>query len=196
VVLMAESDLDRELAQALERPVGGEPASPAPKGVVFGAKGAGRRGAPLVLAGLLVLAGGIVAVVMTSLKGAAIYSKSVDEVVRARSELAGRRLRVDGNLVHGSIERRDKPCEHRFKLERGGSEMLVHYPQCVVPDTFRDVPGVTIGVTVEGNLTPAGDFEATQIMAKCPSKYDTKTQPARAAQMPYGDPSERGAPGR
>jgi cytochrome c-type biogenesis protein CcmE len=70
--------------------------------------------------------------------------------------------------------RRDKPCEYRFRIERGGSELGVRYAQCVVPDTFRDVPDVEIAVTVEGKLAASGDLQATEIMAKCPSKYDLK----------------------
>jgi cytochrome c-type biogenesis protein CcmE len=171
---MVDPDLNLELEKALETVERIQNQPPPPKPVVFGARETRRRGSPFLLIGLLVFAGGIVALVLTSFKGAAVYSKTVDEVVRDRSALAGRRVRVDGNLVHGSLVRRDKPCEFRFRIERGGSELGVHYPQCVVPDTFRDVPDVEIAVTVEGKLDASGDLQATEIMAKCPSKYDLK----------------------
>jgi cytochrome c-type biogenesis protein CcmE len=171
---MADPDLDRKLEDALETSGRTQNHSPPPKPVVFGATGAKRRGSPLVLIALLLFAGGIVVLVLTSFKGAAVYSKTVDEVVRDKAALAGRRVRVDGTLVQGSLVRRDKPCEYRFRIQRGGSDLGVHYAQCVVPDTFRDVPGVDIAVTVEGTLAVSGDLQATEIMAKCPSKYDPK----------------------
>ena len=43
------------------------------------------------------------------------------------------------------------------------------------PDTFRDVPEGGVLVTAEGTLTSEGHFQATNIMAKCTSKYDPKT---------------------
>ena len=44
-----------------------------------------------------------------------------------------------------------------------------------MPDTFRDVPEGGVLVTAEGKLKESGQFEASQIMAKCTSKYDPKT---------------------
>ena len=48
----------------------------------------------------------------------------------------------------------------------------MRYAQCVIPDTFRDMPGGGVQVTIEGALTDKGDFEATLVMAKCASKYE------------------------
>jgi cytochrome c-type biogenesis protein CcmE len=171
-----DPDLNLELEKALETSarIQKEAQEPEAKPVVFGAHRARSRGSPFLLFALVAFAGGIAALVLTSFKGAAVYSKTVDEVVRDKSALAGRRLRVDGNLVHGSLVRRDKPCEYRFAVERGKSQLRVQYAQCVVPDTFRDVPDTDIAVTIEGTLNAAGDLQATQIMAKCPAKYDLK----------------------
>lgn len=190
------SSLDRELQAALEStpnhasPGGATgqqrandalPVTMNASGVRGGAERKGSLGFLLVL---LVMAIGILVLVMTSFKSAAIYAKHVDEVVAGRSELTGRRLRVEGLLVHGSLERRDQPCEYRFQMERNGSKLLVHYPQCVVPDTFRDVPGVDVGVTVEGKLASNGDFDASQVMAKCPSKYEQRKAGASSVAGP------------
>jgi len=87
----------------------------------------------------------------------------------------GRRVRIDGELVPGTLSRRDKPCEFRFKVRANGKQLDIHYPQCVIPDTFRDVPEGGVMVTAEGKLTEAGHFDASLILAKCSSKYDPKT---------------------
>ena len=42
-----------------------------------------------------------------------------------------------------------------------------------------------IGVTVEGKLNQTGQFEATQVLAKCPSKYEMKQKQAQGEQMPH-----------
>jgi len=57
----------------------------------------------------------------------------------------------------------------------------VRYARCVIPDTFRDVPQGGVTVTIEGALSANGDFEATQVMAKCASKYDPKTHEMKEA---------------
>jgi cytochrome c-type biogenesis protein CcmE len=61
----------------------------------------------------------------------------------------------------------------------------VRYAQCIVPDTFKDVPGMDVGVTVEGKLAAGGGFEASQVMAKCPSKYEMKEMKEQGKEMPH-----------
>jgi len=179
---MSASHLDRELERALAgssvKADGGQPrresiSSPRRKGNVT------------LLAVLLVMVVGIVVLVLSSFKDAAVYSKSVDQVKMDAVTLAGRRLRVEGKLVHGTLERRDQPCEYRFTIKGADAELPVRYAQCIVPDTFRDVPGMDVGVTVEGKLAAGGRFEASQVMAKCPSKYEMKEKRERGEKMPH-----------
>jgi cytochrome c-type biogenesis protein CcmE len=127
----------------------------------------------------------IVALVVTSFRSAAVYSKGVDELVAERESLADRYVRVDGVLVSGTLRRRDEPCEYRFALEKNGATIDVRYPQCVVPDTLRDYPGVPVQVTAEGRLATEGHFEADQILAKCPSKYEMDQRAGKGKQAPH-----------
>jgi cytochrome c-type biogenesis protein CcmE len=181
---MSASHLDRELERAL---VGSEgKGGPGGKGdEAERAQPKRQRGNVRLLVVLLVMAMGIVTLVMTSFKDAAVYAKNVDQIKAEAASLGGRRLRVEGNLVHGSLERRDQPCEYRFVIKGKDAELPVRYGQCVVPDTFRDVPGMDVGVTVEGKLAAGGSFEASQVMAKCPSKYEMKERKERGEQMPH-----------
>lgn len=139
-----------------------------------------------LLAALLVMGAGILGLVLFSVDDAAIYSKSVDELLAAKSDLADRKVNVQGTLVKGTLKRRDKPCEYRFTMEKNGQKLPVRYAQCVIPDTFRDVPNVDVQVTAMGMLAADGHFEAEQIMAKCPSKYDMKERAAKGEQAPHG----------
>jgi cytochrome c-type biogenesis protein CcmE len=142
-----------------------------------------------LLIGLLVIGGGIVAFVLGQDGKQLVYSKQVNEVLAAREELQDRNLRVQGILVHGSLMKREQPCEFRFKVRPtsapDGEPLEVHYASCIVPDTFRDVQGIDVEVTAEGQL--AGDhLAATQIFAKCPSKYEMQQRQAAGELAPHG----------
>ncbi|HEY4158826.1 MAG TPA: cytochrome c maturation protein CcmE [Polyangiaceae bacterium] len=144
----------------------------------------GKRSVGLLI-GLLVMGGGILALVFTSFQNSSVYSKGVDDLLRDKDKLGDRAVRVEGTLVKGTLVRRDQPCEYRFRVEKKGVELPVRFAQCVVPDTFRDMPGMDVSVTAEGKLTESGYFEASAIMAKCPSKYEMKERAKSGEQAPH-----------
>lgn len=176
------SNLDDELAQAVHESEAVAQAQPAP--VPLAARPQAKRSVAL-LAGLLVASGAILTLVFTSFDDAAIYSRNVDELVSQREKLMGRNIRVEGTLKKGTLTRRDEPCEFRFTITGKSSEIAVHYPRCSVPDTFRDVPGMDVMATAEGTLDASGHFEASNIMAKCPSKYEMKERAGKGEQAPH-----------
>src|SRR5262249_16867145 len=97
-----------------------------------------RRGVLLVVP-LVLVAAAIVAFVLTGMKENAIYSKPVDELIAQKAKYLGRSVRAEGNLVHGTLVKRDVPCEYRFVMAKNGISVPVRFAQCIVPDTFRDV---------------------------------------------------------
>jgi cytochrome c-type biogenesis protein CcmE len=127
----------------------------------------------------------IASLFLFGMKDNAIYSKPVDELVANKTKFADHPIRAEGTLVHGSLEKRDSPCEYRFTIQKNGVQVPVRYPQCVVPDTFRDIPDMDVGVTVEGQLHADNSFDATSVLAKCPSKYEMKQQAAHGEKMPH-----------
>jgi cytochrome c-type biogenesis protein CcmE len=166
------------------------PASVLPK--VAPSPGRGKRSWGL-LVGLIVMGGAILAIALTGIDNAAVYSKGVDQLLLERARLESRNVRVVGMLVHGSLKRRNEPCEYRFALQKGAAEIVVRYPQCIIPDTFRDEPNADVEVTAEGRLQKDGSFLAHQIMAKCPSKYDPKNRKKAGSEAPgdLGSPTAR-----
>ena len=156
------------------------------------AQQASRRGLLIVIP-LVMLGAGVASFVLMGMKDQAIYSKPVDELVAAKARFAGRQVMAEGNLVHGTITKRDQPCEYRFTIEKNATQVPVRFPQCVVPDTFRDVPGMDVGVTVEGELLADNTFLATKVLAKCPSKYEMKDKAAKGEKMPHAamEPQQR-----
>jgi cytochrome c-type biogenesis protein CcmE len=147
-------------------------------------EGAARKRLMLVIP-LVAAAAAIVALVLVGMQDKGIYSKPVDELVAQKDKYQGKAIRAEGNLVHGSLLKRDDPCEYRFQIEKSGTSMPVRYGKCIVPDTFRDIPGMDLGVTVEGELRPDGSFEASQVLAKCPSKYEMKQKQANGEKAPH-----------
>jgi cytochrome c-type biogenesis protein CcmE len=119
----------------------------------------------------------------TSAEDAFVYSKLVHEVKKDPKAFENRELRVEGDLKPGSILFKESPCEWRFVIKSEGQEMPVRFPQCVVPDTFKD--GMGIKVTVQGKLTDAGHFAATQVIPRCPSKYEMQQALERGENMPH-----------
>ncbi len=143
-----------------------------------------RRGLMIVVP-LVMVAGALTGLVLNGMKDNAIYSKPVDQLVAQKSRFVGRPVRAEGTLVHGTLTKRETPCEYRFTIEKNGVAVPVRYAQCIVPDTFRDVAGMDVGVTVEGEILADNSFEATTVLAKCPSKYEMKDRAARGEQMPH-----------
>lgn len=141
---------------------------------------------PAVAVGLAMGAAAIAALVLGGMQDNAIYSKPVDALLAQKARFLHRPVRAEGTLVHGSLVKRELPCEYRFTIEKNGAELPVRFAQCVVPDTFRDVPDLDVGVTVEGELQADSSFEATSVLAKCPSKYEMQQRKQRGEQMPHG----------
>lgn len=165
-------DLDNELENVLKEtddvPATAQPVAPVPAP-------AKKKSNLVLLVSLLVVAAGVVVVFLVGFQGAAIYAMPTDEVVSKAGTLQGKRLRVEGDLVPGTLKR-PTDCEYRFTIQTKGTELPVVYPKCVIPDTFRDRPEGGVQVTVEGELAKDGkSFEATLVMAKCASKYDPAT---------------------
>jgi len=150
----------------------------------------GRGGlSPLVKVGVVfvVLAGALSLLMFGSeASDALVYSKLVNEVLTKPEAFKGRELRVEGELKQGSIVFREQPCEYRFVLGKADKEMLVRFPQCIVPDTFKD--GVGLQVSVQGRLTDEGYFLANKVIAKCPSKYEMQERQQRGEKMPHAMP--------
>jgi len=89
---------------------------------------------------------------------------TVSEVTADPAGFTGRRIQMIGQVVNGSIWIGSGTLQ--FKIAEGGSELIVIYSGSM-PQNFQE--GISV-VTV-GNLVSENTFQATQILTKCPSKY-------------------------
>jgi cytochrome c-type biogenesis protein CcmE len=81
-------------------------------------------------------------------------------------EWQGIKKKIHGYVVAGSIGRKRDSLDYQFDLQRNGKVMRAYYSG-IVPDTFKD----DAEVVLTGELTSRG-FTATDMTAKCPSKYE------------------------
>jgi cytochrome c-type biogenesis protein CcmE len=100
------------------------------------------------------------------------YFKHVDEVMVSPQEWEGKRLQLHGFVVAKSILVNPASLDYKFKVQHNGSVINATY-RGLVPDTFKDTPGMEAELVLKGRLTKDGfHVEPNGIMAKCPSKYE------------------------
>ena len=76
----------------------------------------------------------------------------------------GEEFRVNGKVVSGSINR--EGLDTTFTIVDGAQEMLVATDQ-PLPDAFRNDSEVVARGSFDGEV-----FRASQVLAKCPSKFE------------------------
>lgn len=122
-----------------------------------------RRKRFLVLGAVLALA--LAWLIYMGVQSASMYYLTVGELL-ARGEAAYTEdVRVGGTVDPGSVHSEANMVLH-FTLRDETNSLPVVY-QGVVPDAFK--PGGE--VVLEGRLSRSQTFEASALLAKCPSKY-------------------------
>jgi cytochrome c-type biogenesis protein CcmE len=86
-------------------------------------------------------------------------------------------LKMGAKVVPGSIRRDDRNRQVDFQVSDGIKSYPVTY-RGLVPDTFTDANDIE--VIVEGRLGRDGVFRATEVLAKCGSRYEAVYEAAKA----------------
>jgi cytochrome c-type biogenesis protein CcmE len=123
-----------------------------------------RRAKFLVGGALLAVAVPVLIVWGLSRPGAASFYVTVSEA-KAQG-VASQDYRVNGTVVPGSIQR--DGLVTTFQVTDGETDMTVTTDR-PLPDTFKDSSEVVIKGDLEGST-----FVATEVLAKCPSKFKAK----------------------
>ena len=87
--------------------------------------------------------------------------------LKADSSLTNVGLKVGARVVPGSIQRAAGGKEYAFRVTDGTSTFPVVY-RGIAPDTFTD----SVDVVVGGRMGSDGTFRATELLAKCASRYE------------------------
>jgi len=118
-----------------------------------------------VIAALIVVAA-VGALIYIGVRGSSVYYMTLAEL-RAQADAAyGDKIRLGATVVDGSIQSGADGVT-RFVVTDGTNTLPVSY-RGSLPDTFKDGAGVVL----RGKLTSSGTFEASSLLAKCPSKYE------------------------
>ena len=130
----------------------------------------------LALAGVLVAAG-LVYLIATAVTNTTMYYVTVDEALAQGLVEPGRPMRLNGNVVAGSIEWSPRELVLSFAVqgEEGGVIGAVY--RGPKPDNFEaGVPAI-----LEGSFDESGIFQVERLMLACPSRFEVAEAQAGGA---------------
>lgn len=119
----------------------------------------------LIGAGILFVV--IIGLIGFGLTQTAQWSVSLAQLKDKGTSAVGQGVRVSGQLEANSVKKNVASNQIAFVMTDGTNRLPVSY-NGVVPDTFDRA----VEVVAEGKLNPDGSFTASNLLAKCPSKYD------------------------
>lgn len=119
-----------------------------------------------IVAAALVVLGVIAYLAVTGVESNKSYYVTIRELQAMGNKAYSRHLRVSGSVAPGSIQRDGTNVQ--FVLTEQGRTLNVSYTgEDPAPDTFKD-NAMALAI---GTLGHDGTFHATELQAKCASKY-------------------------
>lgn len=155
------------------------------------------QGAKIAIAIIVVLAA-VAYLAYTGVRSNKSYYVTIQELNAMGNKAYTRHLRVAGNVQPGSIEQHGPHAQ--FVLVENSNKLRVDYEgEDPPPDTFKD----NAQALAIGTFGHDGVFHATQLQAKCASKYaptknapatnTAKNTPATATQASMQQPAQKPA---
>ena len=137
------------------------------------------RGMPIkIVAAVAVVIATVSWLAYTGVRDTKSYYVTITELNGMGKEKFSRNLRVAGNVAPGTIQRSGPNAS--FVLVEQGKQLRVNYQGSEPPpDTFKD----DAQALAVGTYGRDGVFHATQLQAKCASKY----APAKPGEAPAGN---------
>jgi cytochrome c-type biogenesis protein CcmE len=133
------------------------------------------------LIGALVIVAGVAGLIVSGVKETGVYFLTPTGLVaktQADPTFHDVGLKVGAKVVPGSVVRDPGGRTIDFRISDGANEFPVTYTG-LVPDTFTDASNIE--VIVEGKYGRDGVFHATEVLAKCGSRYEAEIQKTRKA---------------
>jgi cytochrome c-type biogenesis protein CcmE len=122
-----------------------------------------------------IIVGTIIYLAITGIQANKSYYVTIGELQSMGTKAYTRHLRVAGNVAPGSIERNGTNAH--FVLVEQGRKLNVNYQGTEPPpDTFKD----DAQALATGTFGHDGVFHATELQAKCASKYAPANKPGSA----------------
>lgn len=128
------------------------------------------------LLGAVLIVGSVVLLITEGVRETGVYFLTPTELAtktQADSTFYDVGIKVGAKVVPGSIRKDAATQQVDFQMTDGRHTYPVSY-RGLVPDTFTDA--ADIEVIVEGRLGRDGVFHATDVLAKCGSRYEAVPQ--------------------
>jgi cytochrome c-type biogenesis protein CcmE len=106
----------------------------------------------------------------SSIKDTGVYYMTPTELtakIQADPSFVNAGVKVGARVVPGSVQRIAGGKEYAFRVTDGSHTFPVVY-RGIAPDTFTD----SVDVVVAGRMGTDGTFQATELLAKCASRYE------------------------
>lgn len=110
--------------------------------------------------------------ILIGIKSNTAFYMTVDEVMQQKSEAVGKNLKVSGKIVGDSVHWDANQLLLTFELQGEDGKRIPFEYNGAKPDTFNDGWQAIVG----GRLQSDGSFDASDILVKCPSKYEALEQ--------------------
>jgi len=124
------------------------------------------------IVGFSLIAAILLYLALTSFKSSLQYYVTVSELEAKSDYYSTKVLKVAGHAHNIQRIEGEGGGSYSFIVDEGGKQLSVTY-KGIVPDTFKEGSDVV----VTGRMEPSGNFIATEILAKCASKYEAKMKP-------------------
>jgi cytochrome c-type biogenesis protein CcmE len=123
-----------------------------------------------IVGGAVVL-GLIVYLIVSAISSSGAYYREVGEVLNEQATLAGKNLRVSGNIVTESIKYEPATLDLSFKISdpKDATQQIAIHFRGVKPDQMGREGSSAI---IEGTMGSKGIVEANNLLLKCPSRYE------------------------
>jgi len=109
----------------------------------------------------------VVYLIYLSFGSSVSYYVTVSEFFARGTELHDTNIRVAGKIADSPVDWNAQDLELRFTITEGGDTMAVVY-QGAKPSAFK----AGSNILVEGKYHSDEIFQASQLILKCPSKYE------------------------
>lgn len=124
-----------------------------------------RNGYTKFLVGGAVFAAAVAYMIFSAVQGSGVYYLTITEL--KQGEAGSGPVRVAGAVVDGTVQYDPRTMNATFTIADGPETVAVAF-KGVLPDAFKS----DVDVIVEGRYTSGQPFQATEILTKCPSKYE------------------------
>lgn len=133
------------------------------------------------LLGALVIVAGVTGLIVTGVQETGVYFLTPTELMNRTDADPGFHdvgIKVGAKVVPGSVRRDASARTIDFRVTDGTREFPVTYTG-LVPDTFTDASNIE--VIVAGKYGRDGVFHATEVLAKCGSRYEAELDKSKKA---------------